>query len=446
MMKKNILRLMPLIALSVSLQSCRTNEDYASSKDEVYYSNKFQVFTQPDKNGKIDYPNGFAFLFKEYDRIHESNFTGLKISENHFLQQKGEIMEKHVDFSRSSQPIKLDNGQTWVYFPVVENGKVTDVIVGVLRDEETFVEFGTLNQKEEYNQMVLERFRTAYLTRPALVSRGGKPDPPCGGASNPCDIGEIDIPPPRGPYLPTFNVGTYPGQGGVSGGNTQPPGGGCSMYENCGGNPPEPKNPCDKTKEMLNSQKNKDITKSLSDHMASGLKGEKGWRDNKAGAPTQTTQNSDHSVNFGDPSTMNGGYHNHTGTGVNIFSATDIATLIEIARYQSIGNTGNGYMGIMAPGGIHYVIYFNGNHGSLPISGSYNQNQLDNWNKEQWKKYLDIIDDNTSINQKIEQIFFSTLGKMGLQNKVVLQKVDDNKVYTVNQNLDGTTIPDPCNN
>jgi len=205
--------------------------------------------------------------------------------------------------------------------------------------------------------------------------------------------------------------------------------------------------PCDKTKKMLESQKNKNITDDLKQHMANGAQaGEKGWRDNKTDAPTQTTQNTGHRVNFGDPSGMNGGYHNHTGTGVNIFSADDISTLIEIARYQNIGSTGNAYMGIMAPGGIHYVMYFNGTHHDMPAYGSYTEDQLKNWNDQQWSTYINTIaNDNLSNNQKLEKVFSSTLRSMGLQNKVILHRIEGAKISIINQNLDGTTTVNPCN-
>lgn len=450
-MRKTISRLIPLIVLSLSLQSCRTNDEAISSKDEAYYSNKFQVFSQP-VDGKIDYPNGFAFLLKEYDRIHSSNFTGLRISKNNFSLQKGDIAEKHVDFRISSQPIKLYNGETWVFFPVVESGAVTGIIVGVLRNEETFVEFGTLNPNEEYNQMVLEKFRSAYLSKKTLSSRKGGDDEtaPCiGSEGDPCGIEEISIPPPSGPYLPTIDVGVYPGQGGGSGGGTPPPSGDCSIYNNCG--TPEPKDPCEKTKAMLESQKNKAITDDLKNHIANGT-GEKGWRDNKTGDPTPTTQNGDHSVNFGDPSTMNGAYHNHTGTKVDIFSATDIATLVEIARYQNVGSAGNGYVGIMAPGGIHYVIYFNGGYVDYPLS-AYNELDLLAWDTQQLILMYGLMKNNSFVSGQgtlnfkgLEQIFFATLEKMGLQNKVTLQKIEDTNPSTVIQNTDGTTTDIPCNN
>uniref|UniRef100_UPI003AF9E9E4 hypothetical protein n=1 Tax=Chryseobacterium bernardetii TaxID=1241978 RepID=UPI003AF9E9E4 len=234
---------------------------------------------------------------------------------------------------------------------------------------------------------------------------------------------------------------------------------GCGVYGNCDGgsnpdNPEIPQNPCEKTKTMLASQKNKDITDDLKDHLTNGANaGEKGWRDNKTGAPTQATQNGDHSVNFGDPSTMNGGYHNHTGTGVNIFSSSDISTLIEIARYQAIGNAGNGYMGLVAPNGIHYVIHFNGSHGDLPAN-SYTPKEKEDWNTLQtyWVDTLPTFQPNlyssdggNTINSKgLEKLFFDTLDKMGLKNKIILQKIDNNsQVLTIN-NDNGIPKEVPC--
>lgn len=210
---------------------------------------------------------------------------------------------------------------------------------------------------------------------------------------------------------------------------------------------PDQKDPCETTKELMQNADVKNVVENLKEHMTSGQGGEKGWRLNKTGAPSQTTQNSDHSVNFGDPSTMNGGYHNHTGTGVNIFSATDIYSLTEIVRYQAVGSTDNSYMGVVAPNGIHYVIYFNGSHMDLPVSGTFNQKQLKDLDDEQWNDYLSIIlNDNLSANQKLERVFFSTLDKMGLKDKIILQRIEDNKVLTINQNAQGHLGSSPCNN
>jgi len=216
-------------------------------------------------------------------------------------------------------------------------------------------------------------------------------------------------------------------------------------------NLPLPNIPCKKIKKLLANPKTIAIIDDLKKHLAKGASaGEKGWRDNKMEEPTETTQNSDHSVNFGDPSTMNGGYHTHQGTGVNIFSATDVATLIEVARYQAIGDASNGYMGVMAPGGIHYVMYFNGSQSDIPVYGSYNEKQLQDWNDQQWDQYLELLsDDNITNNERLELILFTTLKKMGVENRVNLLKIDSNNIgniiFTISQSLNGAIVTLPCN-
>ncbi|PNW10939.1 hypothetical protein C1637_25035 [Chryseobacterium lactis] len=244
-MKKNyILKLLLIVAFNLSLHSCRTEDEITRNTKEL--ANKFQVFIPPTETAKVDYPQGFAFLFKEYDRIHNTNFTGLKISEKEVFSQKGNISEEHIDFSISSQAMKLDNGEIWVYFPVVENGQVTKIVIGMLQNDETYVKLGNLDQGEEYNQMVLQKFKQAYLKKTLSTSTNKGKEPTCGFEGlPPCDIDVIDIPPPRGPYHNTPYLGTNPSEGGGGGG-------GCAPYNNCGGGgggiTPPPQNPCNRLK------------------------------------------------------------------------------------------------------------------------------------------------------------------------------------------------------
>ena len=201
---------------------------------------------------------------------------------------------------------------------------------------------------------------------------------------------------------------------------------------------------------------NKETVNDLKEHITSGAGGERGWKFNKTGLPTATTENSDHRVNFGDPSLIDGGYHNHTTFGAKTFSATDIKTLINIARYNGVGDPSNAFMGVIIPGGMHYVIRFDGSQGDLPPLivfpngeiDSFSKKQINDWNKEQWRDYQDLIlKPNMTMNEKIEKIFFDTITKMGLGNKMILQKIDDanNKVYTIHKNPNGTTTSVPCN-
>ena len=214
-------------------------------------------------------------------------------------------------------------------------------------------------------------------------------------------------------------------------------------YPPIGGGTPNT-DPCSKTNTLMASTDVKNVVQDLKNHITSGTGGEKGWKFNKAGGTSETTHNSGHSVNFGNPSLINGGYHNHTTTGARTFSATDISTLIEIARYNGANNPTNAFMGVIIPGDMHYVIRFDGSQSNLPPFGSYSQQQIKQWNKEQWNKFVETIG-SIPMDKLVEALFFDTLAKMGLENKVVLQKVENNNVFTINKNPDGSTTPIPCN-
>jgi len=244
-------------------------------------------------------------------------------------------------------------------------------------------------------------------------------------------------PPGDGPTTPTGPGGYNPSEGG---------GGGSTTTNNT---------PCTKTKALVTNTTTKAVVKDLKDHIISGIGGEKGWKFNKTGVTSQTTNNTDHSVNFGNPFLLNGGYHNHTGTGVNIFSATDISTLIEIARYNGASSPTNAFMGLVVPNGIHYVIRFDGSQASLPPVGNFTPQQLKSWNTQQAilmstlsrkPEFTEVVNGKKVLNSSgLERILFDTLQKMGLSNKVILQKIEsDNSVSTINKNSDGTTTAVPC--
>ncbi|SIT17641.1 hypothetical protein SAMN05421786_107198 [Chryseobacterium ureilyticum] len=442
-MKKIIIRTASVALFAVSLQSCRTNEDYLSSGDEAYYSNKFQVFTQPNENGIINYPDGFAFLLKEYDKLYKTDFTGLKSLENEGNAKRNSISERHIDFDMRSQPIKFDD-KVWVYFPVVENGKVVDIAIGVLQDEETYVQFGILNQKDEYNQLVLKEFREAYLRKSISVfSRGKEDPPPCGTSGNPCDTGEVIITSPRVPKLPNFDIGVYPGEGGGGGDG----GGGCETFNNCGGPPrggggvpPKPKDPCEKTKNLINNSKTKPAIDALK--AKSPLGGEDGYKIKADGTPSDMIPGGDHSVNFMDKTGYVGGYHNHTPTGIPMLSPPDIDQLLQFALAQgNYGNPKNAFIGMVAPNGMHYVITFNGNYNDALVT--FSQQQLDEFviNFET-RNYLYH---SSSSAEGLEKLLFKTLKDMKIEGKVNLQRIEtDGTISTITKNSDGTITATPC--
>jgi len=453
-MKKNLsVRLLFGAALVASLASCRS-EDFLNSHEEAPPS-KFRVFTA-QKDETINYGKGFKTLLEHYDDIHKVQHTAEAV--RNALKNSLETTGEYVEMNIRSQDFKTKTNERYTLFPLIKNQQVDGIIIAVLKENETQVEFLKMYPEAENYSEMLKLFREVYLKNTLPQRLAAKANGSCSSDGTPCDTGEVII--------------TMPGAGGGYTGGTWNgdtlPAGGCLPYDNClnpegGGssgsgettptNNNAPENPCEKTKNLMQKQEVKDVVNDLRNHLNSGTGGEKGWRLNKSGPPTQTTENGAHSVNFGDPSTMNGGYHNHTGTGVNMFSSTDISTLIEIVRYQNIGNAGNGYMGIVAPNDIHYIMYFNGSHSDLPID-SYNERDLEDWNTAQayWKDNLRVFErttystnDGKSLNSKgLEKIFFKTLKEMGLENKITLQKVDGNNVFTINLQSNGIPNELPC--
>ncbi|MFP3833145.1 hypothetical protein [Chryseobacterium sp. SIMBA_028] len=434
-MKKNLVYgLLLLSTLSVSLNSCRTDEMMTGTeqaqKEKIAFFERFEMERSLSKNTES---NNYALPFGSSMLAYFEKYP----------EKKTELESKYgtVDLKVSSQDMDLENGRKLLMFPMLTDGKVTAIIGGVINAERDFLYFDVYKEGHPDRNYLIQTFQQHYNS----LSMGRT-----------IDVGEVVIivkKPQLSKPDPWDDMG---GDGGhdMNGGPGDYGGGGGGGASTP--NQPTNTNPCEQTKKMIQDSKIENIVKDLKDHLNSGTGGEKGWRDNKTGPPTPTPPNGQHSVVFGDPSTMNGGYHNHTGTTVDIFSATDIDTFLDIVRYQNIGNTGNAYFGIVAPNDVHYIMHFNGNHADIPPAGGYSEVDITVWNIAMLKSTWNILNKDTSgvycnkstnrLNSKgLEKVFFDTLKKMGLENKVTLQKVDsNNKIATVIKKNDGTTTDIPC--
>ncbi len=216
----------------------------------------------------------------------------------------------------------------------------------------------------------------------------------------------------------------------------------------------KPKTPCELTKELLQKDEVKQKINDLKDHLVSNS-GEKGWKFMKDGTPAQlTTQNGDYSVNFGNPSLLTGGYHCHPKIGM--FSPADISALIEIARYQGVNSQSvpsDAFLGMVANYNIHYIIIFNGAQSALPAY-PYAEDYITSltvdmlglayyylFNKPE---YVQVINNEKVLNADGRAaLFFETITRMGLQNKVNLLHIDDNSIFNVKQTPNGPQN-EPC--
>lgn len=237
---------------------------------------------------------------------------------------------------------------------------------------------------------------------------------------------------------------------GNDGGYGYPGGGGGSEEE-------EPEEPCEKTKNMMNNPKMQPGLQELKNQSALG--GEKGIKFKADGTPSAIISGGSHSVNLGDKTGYQGGYHNHTPTGIPMFSPPDIDQLLGFAKAQPTSdpaNVNNAYMGMVAPNGMHYIIWFNGTYQDAITT--YSQLQMDNYvidYRKLEKELTDFakngttyVDSTGSINNLgVEKLFFETLKNMGLQGKIDLKRIEnDGTVQNINLDHNNMPVSVPCNN
>lgn len=445
-MKKNLsVRLLFGAALVASLVSCRS-EDFLNSHEEAPPS-KFRVFTA-QKDETINYGKGFKTLLEHYDDIHKVQHTAQAVRNalKNSLKTTGEYVEMNI----RSQDFTTKTNEKFTLFPLIKNQQVDGIIIAVLKENETQVEFLKMYPEAENYSEMLKLFREAYLKNTLPQRLAAKANGSCSSDGTPCDTGEVII--------------TMPGAGGGYTGGTWNgdtlPAGGCLPYDNClnpeggggsgGGettptNNNAPENPCEKTKGIVNNLKSKPAVDDLKTKSTQG--GESGYKFKADGTPSNLIIGDAHSVDLGDKTGYQGGYHNHTPTGIPMLSPPDIDQLLGFARAQPTSdpaNVNNAYLGMVAPNGMHYVIWFNGTY----------QDALTNFSQEQLDEYIDRYqtrygvykpDSGSMSNEAIEKFFLKTLKDMGLDGKVNLQRIEnDGTIKTVTKNNDGTTTAVPC--
>ncbi|WP_185288765.1 hypothetical protein [Chryseobacterium lactis] len=273
------------------------------------------------------------------------------------------------------------------------------------------------------------------------------------------------------PFPSTGGGGVSTGGGGGGGGGNAPgpnvPSNPCGVgntssafyrpMPGCGGGGtlPEIDDPCKKTKKLINNVKTKPAIDALKTKSTEG--GENGYKIKADGTPSDVILGGDHSVNFKDKTGYVGGYHNHTPTGISMLSPPDIDQLLGFARAQStssnLTNVNNAFIGMVAPNGMHYVIWFNGTY--QDAVKTFSQEDLDKYVIDYRELEKDLTDETKngmmymnsdgSINHLgVEKLFFETLKNMGLDGKVNLQRIEGSAVKSINLDSDNKPTPTSC--
>lgn len=216
------------------------------------------------------------------------------------------------------------------------------------------------------------------------------------------------------------------------------------------------KNPCGKTKSILQNPKVKTNIEAL--EQKSKTTGEQFFLYKQDDKASDIIEGDEHSANLSGYKGYKGIYHNHTPNGVSMFSVRDIKTLYQIVALQMTPETvKNAFVGMIA-NEYHYILRYNGtmaNTGSIAnlseedietLKDDYETIHIDLKSKLQ---YLNGTGFSAELSSKgLEKLLFDILSNMNISsNDIALQRIEkDGTINTINLNSDGTTTDVRCPN
>ncbi|MDR2236639.1 MAG: hypothetical protein LBE92_10985 [Chryseobacterium sp.] len=219
-------------------------------------------------------------------------------------------------------------------------------------------------------------------------------------------------------------------------------------------NLPDPNNPCEKTKSILQNPKVKTNIEAL--EQKSKTIGEQFFLYKQDDTASDIIEGDEHSANLSGYKGYKGIYHNHTPNGVSMFSVRDIKTLYQIVALQMTPETvKNAFVGMIA-NEYHYILRYNGTMANTGSIANLSEEDIKTLKDDYERKHMKLKLISTNLNgtgysadlnsKALEQLFFDALDKMNIDdNLVLLQRVEKNgKINTVNLNSDGTTSDTPC--
>ncbi|WP_185097529.1 hypothetical protein [Chryseobacterium vietnamense] len=439
------MRLLLLVTVPLFFfNSCRTDEatqeEKRTEREKIEAFSRFEKSLDSQKNTQKN---------SEYISYHEpfKEIIQTFMNNNPSFNQKFQNEVGEIYFNLRS--ITYGEATKGIAYPIIKDGSVNAVLVGLVNPKRDWVNFIVLKNTSPEVQSIISNFQNVYNS-PSIASRGGQPE-------QTEDILPVIITvygditgPVNHYYQPYVDYGSN--GGGMSGGSeTYGGSGGGSQTQN----PQDPKNPCEKTTGIIT---NTTVKAKIDELKAqSTLGGEKGVKLKVDGTPSQIISGGAHSVNFGDKTGYAGGYHNHTPTGIPMLSPPDVDQLLGFARAQPTSNSENvknAFVGMVAPNGMHYVIWFNGSYQDALTN--YSQDNINGYILDYVKTESDLTDfakngntyinsDGTINNLGVEKLFFETIKNMGLEGKVNLQRIEnDGSVKNINLNANNQPTSTTC--
>ncbi|MFP3833027.1 hypothetical protein [Chryseobacterium sp. SIMBA_028] len=327
-MKKNLVYgLLLLGMLTVSLNSCRTDEMLTSTeqtqKEKIAFFERFEKERSLSKNAAsnnyaLPFGNSMLAYFEKYPK------------------KKTELETKYgtVDLRVSSQDIGGDEGDNrkLLFFPMLKDGKVTGVIAGVINAERDYLYFDVHQNTHPDVFYLINTFQDYYDSK--TVSRN---------SNNPIDVGEVIIRVTRPVRLTMYDG--WAGNGGPGNGGHDMGGGPGDYGSGEGGgssgssnpNAPSTPDPCGQMKDLKNKSEYAKNTKYL--ESKTGNTTESGFRvgdpvSGQTGTQFQELSNKlgTQELDFKIFGSTYGIMHSHYDTLISIFSPDDVNLFIQLLK------------------------------------------------------------------------------------------------------------------
>ncbi len=415
LMKKNLVYgLLALATLSISLNSCRTDEMLTGTeqaqKEKIAFFERFEKERSLSKNAES---NNYALPFANSMLAYFSNYP----------EKKTELENKYgtVDLSVSSQNMDLENGRKLLMFPMLTDGKVTAVIGGVINEERDFLYFDVYKDNHPDRSFLIKTFQNHYSAK--TVSRND--------SNNPINVGYVIIIVKK-PQLTKPDPFDDPGGNGghdMGGGNGDFTDGGSG-----GSNPntPNTTNPCEKMKEQNQNTEFKAKVAEIDKKEIFDKDKETGFSAAYGQPKTnyEPLSNNNDNLKFPHGNKYYGYMHAHLDSKdgiVRIFSPADIFTFLTtcVRNAETKGSMTDAYGMVITSQG-NYIIKYSGN-GSFGIGPG----TLSSWQSWYDDKFTELNDSKGLTQDNVEKLFTQFMDE-----KV---KIDGLEVYKSDKSTGNTT-------
>ncbi|MGU3375076.1 hypothetical protein [Chryseobacterium sp. M5A1_1a] len=428
-MKKNLVYgLLLFSTLSVSLNSCRTDEMLTGTeqtqKEKIAFFERFEKEKSLSKNTES---NNYALPFGNSMLAYFSNYP----------DKKTELESKYgtVDLSVSSQDIGGDEGDNrkLLFFPMLKDGKVTAVIAGVINAERDYLYFDVHQNTHSDVFYLINKFQEHYDTK--TVSRN---------SNNPIDVGEVIIIVTRPVKLTMYDGWSGNGGHDMGGGPGDYGGGGSGSTPNN----PNNNNPCEKMKEQNQNTEFKAKVADIDKKVIFDKDKETGF----AAAYGQPQTNYEPLSNNNDNLKMPQGnkyfgyMHSHLDSKdgiVKIFSPADIFTFLGtcVRNAETKGSMTDAYGMVITSQG-NYIIKYSGD-GSFGIGPG----TLSNWQSWYDDKFSELNETKGLTQENVEKLFTQFMDEKVKIDGLEVYKSDKGTGNTTKLKYDKATnsvVPTPC--